>query len=200
MAPDAKDVLHLVTNDGTNAQGSSEPGSTTVYVTDGPIITDEEEAFLVAERELTGETTAKQGKRLFEENAPAAAKTIIMIAKHGANERTRLQAATYVIERVLGRVQDNPPEPEQSPYDALVGACVRFVNGDETALDGPGVTSDDAKVSDPVVSAVGIEVESVAGRQGEPQTTPMKFIVPKLGPTSVTKEPENLPKEDDKDA
>lgn len=114
-----------------------------IYVTDGPIITDEEEAFLLAEREHTGESEVSQSTRLFRENAPAAVKTIIMLAKHGKSERTRLQAATYVVERILGRVQDNPPTNEDNPYDKLVAECVMFVN----------------------------EQEAVASTEGEPETT-----------------------------
>jgi hypothetical protein len=56
----------------------------------------------------TSETDAELIRAQFADAAPMAAASICHIALHGINERTRLTAAQYVIERVIGPVgQDN---------------------------------------------------------------------------------------------
>jgi hypothetical protein len=103
-----------------------------VRLVEGPVITPDDEALLNSERDFTGETVTQQSQRMFQENAPAAVKSIIMLAKHGTNERIRLQAAQYVVERVLGRVQDNPPKAEDDPYQILLAECVRYIKDEDT--------------------------------------------------------------------
>jgi hemin uptake protein HemP len=98
-------------------------------------VTDEELESLVptdAERikmelELTNETDAQMAQRIFKEHAVLAAQAIVTIAVHGATERMQFQAATYVVDRVLGRIQDNPPKADADPYELLVSEVVRYV-------------------------------------------------------------------------
>lgn len=63
---------------------------------------------LVTERTIhpdeDNETTAR---RLLRENVGAAVLGIVHTAVHGSNERVRLDAQKYVVERVLGRVGDD---------------------------------------------------------------------------------------------
>ena len=46
-------------------------------------------------------------RKLFYETAAQAAATITQIAQHGTTERVRLDAAKYVVERVLGRLGED---------------------------------------------------------------------------------------------
>lgn len=86
---------------------------------------------------IDGETTAQMAQRLFAEHAVGATASICQMAIYGQSERIRLQAATYVVERVLGRVQDNPPKgADVDPYEALMAECVKFIET-ETAEDKP---------------------------------------------------------------
>lgn len=95
-------------------------------------VTDEELEGLTLEQTLTGESQQAYAQRIFQDNAVAAAYAITKLAKYGAAERIRLQAAQYVVERVLGRVQDNPPKPEADPYETLLMQCVEAVTPDST--------------------------------------------------------------------
>lgn len=70
-------------------------------------------------KQVREESDEDATNRIFKENAAAAAQTIANIALFGRNERVRLAAAQYVVERVVGRVQDNPPAPKDDPFSAL---------------------------------------------------------------------------------
>lgn len=52
------------------------------------------------------ETEYEMAQRIFKQAAPNAAKAIVDIALNGISERTKLQAATYVVERLMGKVPD----------------------------------------------------------------------------------------------
>lgn len=90
-------------------------------------VTDEELNLLSAERDLTGETTQLQMQRMFQEAGPGAVRNIVRLARFSRDERIQHQASTYIVERVLGRVQDNPPAQVDNPYDKLVAEVVTFV-------------------------------------------------------------------------
>ena len=53
------------------------------------------------------ETEEQMARRVFRRALPAAAQTICDIAENSLNDRTRLQAATYIVERNLGKVGDD---------------------------------------------------------------------------------------------
>jgi hypothetical protein len=57
--------------------------------------------------------------RLFRENAPRVAMSVINVALKGSSERLRLDAGKYVLDRVLGKIGDERVRPD-SPLDALV--------------------------------------------------------------------------------
>lgn len=65
------------------------------------------------------ETSAQLTQRLFEENSPQAAMTLIHLSQHATNENTRMNAAKYVTERVLGKVGDGVIE-EETPLEKVV--------------------------------------------------------------------------------
>jgi hypothetical protein len=81
---------------------------------------------LAAERELTDEDIAKQTRRIFQERAPQAAVTICKLALHSPNERVQLQAATYVVERLIGRLADDIPATESNPYEDLMREIMEY--------------------------------------------------------------------------
>lgn len=66
--------------------------------------------------------------RLFRENAPAAAMSIVHTALHGANERTRLDASKYVVERLLGKVGESNPVGAVNPLEAFLNGIEDMAN------------------------------------------------------------------------
>lgn len=79
---------------------------------------------LVLERELLGESEQSHAKRIFKEHLVPAAFSIAHIACFSTNEKLRLDAAKYVVERNLGRIQDDPPKQDDDPYEKLLNACL----------------------------------------------------------------------------
>lgn len=80
---------------------------------------------LVTERTLNPQESEETlSRRLFTENAAAATVSIIHTALHGTNERTRLDASKYIVERVLGRVGDDAFGGEKSPVEAFLDDVV----------------------------------------------------------------------------
>jgi len=72
----------------------------------------------VEERELMSLTNEEQGERIFKEHLPNAAVAICHIATHSENERLRLDAAKYVVERNLGKI---PTATERAMLRAAKG-------------------------------------------------------------------------------
>jgi hypothetical protein len=66
------------------------------------------------------ETQAQTARRLMQENSPGAALSIIQIALYSPNDRLRLDASKYVIDRVLGRVGEDLNQGEDSPLEAAL--------------------------------------------------------------------------------
>lgn len=108
--------------------GSSGSGSDNGSDNDMPDtwVPDDAVAALAMERTFHNETPAVMARRLFQENAANAAAAICHIAVHGTNERIRLDAAKYVVERVLGRVGDDIFEV--NPVDELISSVTTYVN------------------------------------------------------------------------
>lgn len=97
-------------------------------------VPDEALAALTSERSLSPDETEEQlTRRLFRENAANAALGIIHIAVHGTNERTRLDASKYVVERVLGKVGDDAYDAEKSPLEALMEGVLQQAEAFTTA-------------------------------------------------------------------
>jgi hypothetical protein len=78
-------------------------------------------------RDLSSGASKKLAKRLFDENAAAAAQSIIKTAIHGTTEKVRFDAAKYVLDRALGPVAtpfdraDDPEAPLESAMNELMG-------------------------------------------------------------------------------
>src|SRR5215831_9957685 len=67
--------------------------------------------------------TLSTARRVFRENAGVAAAAIVHIAKYSVSDRTRLEAARYVVERNLGRVGED--ETIDDPLEKLLGTVVK---------------------------------------------------------------------------
>lgn len=66
-------------------------------------------------------------KRILREAAPVAAMSLVHMAKYSANEAMRFKAATFILERNLGRMVDTPVTEEKDPFTALLEKSVRYV-------------------------------------------------------------------------
>jgi len=89
-------------DDPVDSEGSG-PGDDLTAITESDL-----EA-LKMERSLDPTESAElRARRLFRENLDTAVMGIIKTAAHATNERLRFDAQKYVVERILGRVGDDP--------------------------------------------------------------------------------------------
>lgn len=78
-------------------------------------------------------STSRQAKRaeeqlaqqIFRDHLGLAAQVICEIAVGSDNERNRLNASKYIVERVMGRIPDSAPEKEQDMWENLFGSITR---------------------------------------------------------------------------
>ena len=75
---------------------------------------------LADEREILGESENQQAVRLFREHLISSTLSICNMAQHAVDERLRLKAATYVVERNLGRLGEAPPVSNKDPFEELL--------------------------------------------------------------------------------
>lgn len=85
-----------------------------------PTVSDEELLALEQERGAFDESEAQQASRIFRQNLILAAQTICKLAREATSEKLRSDCARYVVERNIGRIQDNPPAPVSDPLEALL--------------------------------------------------------------------------------
>lgn len=84
---------------------------------------------LISERTLSpDESDEAMARRLLSENVAAAVLGITHIAQHGGNERLRLDAQKYIVERVLGKVGDDAYV--ENPLDKFMSEITTYVNAD----------------------------------------------------------------------
>jgi hypothetical protein len=82
-------------------------------------VPDDALAALNMERQLNPSETEEQlARRLLREALPRSAASIIHMATHSYNERVRLDASKYVVERTMGRIGDNF-EGDVNPWEKL---------------------------------------------------------------------------------
>lgn len=79
---------------------------------------------LVFEAALNGESEQETAGRVFRENLPLAAQAIVHVARYASNERIRLDAAKYVVERNLGRLADVQVAPIDDPFEKLLAEVI----------------------------------------------------------------------------
>jgi hypothetical protein len=87
----------------------------------------EDVAALALERSVRpSESNPETAQRLFEESSPLAAQEIIRLATNRqANERVRLDAAKYVVERSLGKLGNDTKPQAQNPWDDVIGVMAK---------------------------------------------------------------------------
>jgi hypothetical protein len=88
---------------------------------------------LIVDAQRLGQPDTKYAQTIFKRGVLGSAQTIVDLALAGTSERIRFQAAVYVVERVLGRVQDNPPRNDDAPFDNLMAECVSSMPDEEFA-------------------------------------------------------------------
>jgi len=66
------------------------------------------------------ETEEQTARRVFREALPNAAKAIAEISMNSTNDRTRLAASQYIVERNLGKVGDDPAHVSDNALSRLV--------------------------------------------------------------------------------
>jgi hypothetical protein len=98
-------------------------------------VTDEDLAKMLGlEREVhPDETPEARARRMLKEGADAATASIVQIAVRGSTERLRLDAAKYILDRVLGK-----PGEDISGRDHLQELLEEMVDGAEKHANGKG--------------------------------------------------------------
>jgi hypothetical protein len=72
-------------------------------------------------------------KRILRESAPLAALAVAHLAVHSSSERMRFNAATWILDRNLGKITENPSTAEKDPFALLLEECVIAMKGNEGA-------------------------------------------------------------------
>lgn len=75
----------------------------------------------------------KIAMQIFRDNLPLAAEVIGELMLNGEKESTRLNAAKYITERVLGRIPDNAGTAQSDVWDDLFGSVAREPTAEERA-------------------------------------------------------------------
>jgi len=78
-------------------------------------------------RDLSAGASKSLAKRLFQENAAAAAQSIIKTAIHGSTEKVRFDAAKYVLERALGPAAQAFKDGDEGELDPLEAAVEKLM-------------------------------------------------------------------------
>lgn len=102
-------------------------------------------ASLTDERDVRGEVDeVSTADRIFRENLPMAAQAIVHTAIHSTNDKLRLDAARYVVERSLGGIAHVIPKTSSNdPFTELLADVVSEVEEEhvERAKEALGVGS-----------------------------------------------------------
>ena len=94
-------------------------------------ITKEDIEALKDESAALSESPESLADKLFKEALPEAVLILCKLAREAQSEGVQLKAATYVTERVLGRLQDANPTGMVDPLVAMVESV--FVDSDDDA-------------------------------------------------------------------
>jgi hypothetical protein len=94
----------------------------------------------------------KTSERLFREALPSATLAVIHMARYSENEQIRFKAATYVVERNLGTLQQaSPLNSASDPLTELLGELAMIPETAEPAYSHAGdeVADGDTEINDP---------------------------------------------------
>lgn len=75
----------------------------------------------------------KLAMQIFRDNLPLAAEVIAGLMVDGEKESTRLNAAKYITERVMGRIPDTVSSGQGDVWDDLFGSVAREPTAEERA-------------------------------------------------------------------
>lgn len=68
-------------------------------------------------------------ERIFKQGAPIAAMSVVHLAQHATSEHTRLQAAKYVTDRVLGGIISSDGASDKDPFADFLKKVEAAANG-----------------------------------------------------------------------
>lgn len=91
-------------------------------------VSEDDIKLLQAEQDTLGGDSVDMGRRHFEENLPLAVQSIVKIARHSENDKLRFDASKYIVERVLGKVQDNS-STDKAAWEKLLDDTEHVVPG-----------------------------------------------------------------------
>lgn len=83
----------------------------------------------------TGLSGEEQARLVLQNALPEAARSLVQLALHADKESVRMQSTIHILDRGLGRVQDNPPTPVEDPFIQLMADCARTVVYPEHSTD-----------------------------------------------------------------
>ena len=88
-------------------------------------VTDDDLQALMVEAETFNINDPRElADKMLQENLVMAIQSIANIARHGTNERTRLDASKYITERVLGKVTDGAKIGDTPRWESLIASAV----------------------------------------------------------------------------
>jgi hypothetical protein len=89
---------------------------TAPLITEDEFVADDALAALVTERTVYPERSNSQvAKAIFDRNSPLAAQAIVHMALHAKSDRSRLDAAKYIMDRALGKIGDEKANGSEDP-------------------------------------------------------------------------------------
>ena len=91
---------------------------------------DPDEALLatVKDKEIFNTSYEDQTREVLDQAGPSAARSVVNMALYSQNEPVRLKAATYILDRQLGRTgEEKQSQSTVDPLTALLGEIVKEV-------------------------------------------------------------------------
>jgi hypothetical protein len=76
------------------------------------------------------ENSVQRAKRLLKDSVDGAAATLIEIALHGSTEKLRLDAASKILDRVIGPAASSQPTDDESPLERMLKDLEQAANSD----------------------------------------------------------------------
>jgi hypothetical protein len=80
----------------------------------------------VSSKILLNDSYEEQTRRHLEQSAPAAAMSIVQIALYSHDERRKLDASKYIVDRMLGKIGEEKDNGKGSPLESLLGEVVQY--------------------------------------------------------------------------
>lgn len=117
-------MVHMDNESDRERFASDDPRDPSYVPSDDDWVTDEEVQALREEREVFSLDETQQAEKIFKENLPAVAHSVVKLARTAQSEAVRLNAAKYVVDRNLGKIVE-PDLGEQDMIKELLQGVVR---------------------------------------------------------------------------